>query len=391
MLEFFVYTKNDFSNRFYRGNRIMTTNQTNMNISPSPSGSNKKTISQPESTEKTSTMTTFTSIKNIPKNITVFMSTHTHDFAYEDIIEKLSNSSDVYGVDSDTKLTKRQKKIKKVVQTTATEFVEMYKGMVQEFPSEMSDPLKLTIIKALWADFEKTAGFGDKLRTKPVKSTNAVFNKSAYMYFCDEHRLKMKESNPEMSPSETTKSLGALWSLTKSSRKSEHDRFVKMASDNHVVDEEKEKAIEEKRIGIAERKAEKEKATEDKVSPVIKRAKSPFVNFSDITTLESADDEDFISLSKNAKITYIKELWADLSVEQKADYKFPIPVVATDSEPEDSGIEKKMTRRSKFIKFMTEVRLVDDSEFTNKSEKEQHKQLKKQWSEYSDEEKQKFA
>jgi hypothetical protein len=55
-----------------------------------------------------------------------------------------------------------------------------------------------------------------------------------------------------------------------------------------------------------------------------------------------------------------------------------------------SKSDKKMSRRSKFIKFMKED-LADDAKFMSKSEEERDIQLKKQWSKATEEEKVMFA
>jgi hypothetical protein len=342
--------------------------------------SKEKTISQTDSTEEI-TMTSFTSIKNISKTITLFLSTHTGDFAYDDLINKISNSSDVYGVEPETKLTKRQKMIKTVIQKTATDFVEMYKEMVESFPSEMSDELKLAVIKPLWNDFVKTDGLDDKLRTKSDKpTTTAVFNKSAYMYFCESKRPTLKANNPTMSPTDMTKSLGALWNLTKTSRKSEHEKFVKMALDNRVVDEEKEAEKEEKKIAIAERKAAREAlklAKQD--APKIKRGKTSFINFSDITRLESAEDEDFKSLSAGEKTKYIRDLWNDLSVTDKAPYKVAIPFVP------DEPVNQKSQKENFFR--MTRTTLIGYDDYDGQSESVKRGIIQEMWDDLDDEEK----
>jgi len=58
--------------------------------------------------------------------------------------------------------------------------------------------------------------------------------KSSFLYFCDEHRSKVRKSNPKFSMGEVMKSLGKKWRECNSK-----DKYVKMATEAKVVYEEK--------------------------------------------------------------------------------------------------------------------------------------------------------
>ena len=53
--------------------------------------------------------------------------------------------------------------------------------------------------------------------------------RSAYLFFCEEERPKVKESQPGLTMTEVSKTLGALWSTLDQKRK---EKFVKLAKED---------------------------------------------------------------------------------------------------------------------------------------------------------------
>lgn len=103
--------------------------------------------------DETELMSTFPDMENLEKNIVLFLSSRTDDFSTDKIIDDFANSSDVFGLDPEARLTKKQKQLKITAKETTATFIEMYKEMVTCFPSNMNAQLKLTIIRDLWEDF----------------------------------------------------------------------------------------------------------------------------------------------------------------------------------------------------------------------------------------------
>jgi hypothetical protein len=321
--------------------------------------SKEKTISETDSPEKI-TMTSFTSIKNISKTITLFLSSHTAGFSTPEVLLKdLSNSDQVYGVDSDTKLSKRQKTIKTVIQTNVSEFVELYSELVAAFPEQMSEELRSTIIKDLWSDFAETQEITDKLRSKPTNDGERVFNKSAYMYFCDGHRQIVKDTHEKLSPSETIKELAILWKTAKTDKTDVYDKYVKMADDNRVVDHVKEALKEEKKELAAKRLIERAGKAAEKLANVASRAvKSPVKsgvkkitprsNFMTVMKNNKEDDEEFQAMTKKEQGEFLKEIWNDLSNNDKAMYKLPVvaELIVVEEESDEEEEEKVVDEES---------------------------------------------
>ena len=62
-----------------------------------------------------------------------------------------------------------------------------------------------------------------------LKRAVSILNRSAYLFFCEEERPKVKETQPELSMTEISKVLGALWSSISDKQK---EKFVKMAAED---------------------------------------------------------------------------------------------------------------------------------------------------------------
>jgi colicin import membrane protein len=286
----------------------------------------KKTISQTDFTEEI-TMTSITSIKNIPtstslsphtekpiqsdkttkftsiininKAVSAFLSTH--EGGLDVIIEDLSNSKEVYGVDPSTKLSKRQKMTKKVVQESVIHFIEKYAGVLEETPLGMPEEDISSLIQLLWKSYCTQYGFSDKLRETPVKRTG-VSNKSAYMFFCEEHRSLLKDEQSTMSPNEILISHGKVWGTIKKNFPDEYERFTKLAEDNKVVDVVKEEAKAVKAKAKADREEAKAASDEEKEEAKAVKAKDK----ADREEAQDREKDEKIALKEEAKAAKAK-------------------------------------------------------------------------------------
>lgn len=137
---------------------------------------------------------------------------------------------------------------------------------------DTSHPNYIEICKFLNSEevFESVCGKLSK-KVKKVKSTKPKKNKSAYIFFCTETRLKIKEENPDMTPTQITSRLADIWKRAKDSEGCK--KFFEMAEKDkeryaeemksyvptpEEIDAKTEKKAEKERIK-AEKKAERER------------------------------------------------------------------------------------------------------------------------------------
>ena len=137
---------------------------------------------------------------------------------------------------------------------------------------DTSHPNYIEICKFLNSEevFESVCGKLSK-KVKKVKSTKPKKNKSAYIFFCTETRLKIKEESPDMTPTQITSRLADIWKRAKDSEGCK--KFFEMAEKDkeryaeemksyvptpEEIDAKTEKKAEKERIK-AEKKAEKER------------------------------------------------------------------------------------------------------------------------------------
>lgn len=77
---------------------------------------------------------------------------------------------------------------------------------------------------------------------KTIKKTNIVIKdpnkpkrgKSAYLFFCDEYRKKLKEENPNLNVKEIVSMLGTLWKQIKDSNSDELEKFEKLSMNDRM-------------------------------------------------------------------------------------------------------------------------------------------------------------
>jgi hypothetical protein len=98
--------------------------------------------------------------------------------------------------------------------------------------------------------------------------------------------------------------------------------------------------------------------------------------------LESVDDDDFIAMSKVERTAYIKELWTELSADEKAEYKVSIPFVA--DEP------VKNSQKNNFFRTMRTTNIGYD-DYDGKSEKVKRDVIQGMWDDLTEEEKTEYS
>ena len=112
---------------------------------------------------------------------------------------------------------------------------------------------------------DNQAKLKDIFETKKPKADPAhpKRSKSAYMFFCDENRLNIKNKNPSFKPSEITSKLGECWQLLKESKdKNDVKKFAKYeksASDDKLRYDSEMESYEPSEGHVVAKKVEKVK------------------------------------------------------------------------------------------------------------------------------------
>lgn len=86
---------------------------------------------------------------------------------------------------------------------------------------------------------------GEPLKLKAMKDPNKPKRaKTSYMYFCQDHREKLKKDNPKMKMVEISKLLGQLWSTLSEKDKKEYVKSSEKDKERYQEDIEKYKQIQ---------------------------------------------------------------------------------------------------------------------------------------------------
>ena len=137
--------------------------------------------------------------------------------------------------------------------------------------------------------------------------------KSAYIFFCQDKRAKVREENSDMNPKEITAELGRLWNLIKGTNKAQ--KYIDMADEdkerykNESSNEETKKEPKEKK----KPKKQLPKKKEDKEEKPKKM--SGYILF----CKEKFDDvqEEFPTLKKKDIRAKLSEMWKDIKTNDK--------------------------------------------------------------------------
>ena len=139
--------------------------------------------------------------------------------------------------------------------------------------------------------------------------------KSAYMFFCADERIKLKEEQPEMPPKEVLAELGARWKIFKDKDAEGVKEYEKMAADD------KERYEEEKKNyvpAVEENQDDKKKTKKKKAEGEPKKGKSAYIFF-------CADERPIIKeehpdMPAKEILAELGARWKKLSEEDKEQY-----------------------------------------------------------------------
>lgn len=147
----------------------------------------------------------------------------------------VSNQS-LYGAESDTELTPREKKsektkskVSKKILVAVNEFAGVVKDFLVDFLTEQGSG-KIRDILSSWQSEETQSKLTEMIKMRmPVpepikprkpKDPNAPKRpRSAYILFCNDKRAEIKKANPEMKMPDIAKKLGEMWRSLKDKKK----------------------------------------------------------------------------------------------------------------------------------------------------------------------------
>ena len=247
--------------------------------------------------------------------------------------------------------------------------------MLNAFVKQMITDNNMT--EDVWMSEDTQNKLKEIMETKKPKAdpSHPKRTKSAYMFFCDENRLNIKEKNPLLKPSEVTSKLGESWQLLKES-KDKNDlkkftKFEKLAKEDKLrFDSEME--IYEPSEGHAVKKVEKTKG--------IPGAKNTYMFFTAETRLklkESNPDMTSVELKEE-----LKTKWAELKKPENKDELDRFKELADEDklrwskDMKDAGLEekkKKAPSKSKAKKESEDGSKEDEIKAPSKKAKKSHK------------------
>jgi hypothetical protein len=131
-------------------------------------------------------------------------------------------------------------------------FIENISKFVIDFLESNKNP---NAVEA-WKSKKTQQSFLKTVKKQNIKVKDASKprrGKSAFLYYCENNRSKLKEANPEMSVKEIVSTLGANWQKLKKENPSEVEKFEKMS----VKDRDRYKSEMRGYVPILSRKYEK--------------------------------------------------------------------------------------------------------------------------------------
>lgn len=140
--------------------------------------------------------------------------------------------------------------------------------------------------------------------------------KSAFLFFCDENRKKIKKKYPEMSVKEIVSKLGTDWQILKDSNSEEIDRYEQMS----IKDRNRYKNEMRTYIPILNRKIDIKKSTKKPSKRRSKRTQEEIMFDNFLKNKKTRAKKSHPELDSKGIIEYIKSKWEKLPDEKKKKY-----------------------------------------------------------------------
>jgi hypothetical protein len=163
-------------------------------------------------------------------------------------------------------------------------------------------------------------------KTKKKKNNGLKKNKTPYLYFCEDERIKIKEEGLNINPKDMFGELSKRWKEFQNSEPDELEKYKKMAAEDKTRYETDKKNLEseteleiaeEVEVEVAEEVVEEKKKSSPKKSDEKKRSNG-FVNFGKEKRAEVKDENSALSAKEINKV--LSDMWKELSDEEKAEY-----------------------------------------------------------------------
>jgi hypothetical protein len=140
--------------------------------------------------------------------------------------------------------------------------------------------------------------------------------KSAFLFFCEENRKKIKKKHPEMSVKEIVSKLGIDWQTLKDTSSDEIDRYEQMS----IKDRNRYKNEMRTYIPILSRKIDIKKSTKKPSKRRSKRTQDEIMFDNFLKSKKTRAKKSHPELDSKGIIEYIKSKWEKLPDEKKKKY-----------------------------------------------------------------------
>ena len=168
---------------------------------------------------------------------------------------------------------------------------------------------------------EESDASGDEKKKR--KNNGLKKNKTAYLFFCSDERVKIKDEGLDINPKDILSELSKRWKEFQESQPDELEKYTQMAADDKIRYENEKKNLEsqqsesELEVEEDEEEVEKKKKSSPKKSDEKKRSNG-FVNFGKEKRAEVKEENPEMSAKEINKV--ISDMWKDLNEEEKAEY-----------------------------------------------------------------------
>jgi hypothetical protein len=140
--------------------------------------------------------------------------------------------------------------------------------------------------------------------------------KSAFLFFCEENRKKIKKKYPEMSVKEIVSKLGIDWQILKDSNSEEINRYEQMS----IKDRNRYKNEMKTYVPILNRKIDIKKSTKKPSKRRSKRTQEEIMFDNFLKSKKTRAKKSHPELESKDIIEYIKSKWEKLPEEKKKKY-----------------------------------------------------------------------
>jgi HMG (high mobility group) box len=228
---------------------------------------------------------------------------------------------------------------------------------LKKIQDKMEENLSEILIPVIQENFPKI-----KSRQTKIKDENAPKKtKSAYMFFCADKRVGVKEANPAMKMTDIAKELGSKWKLLSDAKKQKYTELsmtdkLRYLKEMETYDRPSDEELMRQKVNQKKRRGDNENKLKDENAP--KRPKSSFIIFSAKRRPEIKAEHPEMKITEISKLIGSqwkecsdkkKEKYAALALKDKARYEDDMKGYIRPSDQELMGqkVNQKKRRESK--------------------------------------------